>query len=181
MLSAWFDLTVEDIAAALDYCSRRLERLRAAGRPVQRGQSSRARRSPWRSRTNGSRGAGVGSRWPATWGSARCCLRRHHPWLPERGASDGRDLGPASRTPGSAWTSSHVERVARRRAEDRATSAPSAARRGRSLQGKRDDPPLFAVGILDEYELCRDRLGLTEIRLAAVPRVWVMTSAAPPR
>lgn len=43
-----------------------------------------------------------------------------------------------------------------------------------------DDPLLFGPGILEEYQLCRDRLGLDDARLAAVARWSMEASGAPP-
>lgn len=42
-----------------------------------------------------------------------------------------------------------------------------------------DDPLLFGRGLLAEYQLCRDALGLGDDRLAAVARTSVETSGAP--
>jgi adenosine deaminase len=42
-----------------------------------------------------------------------------------------------------------------------------------------DDPPLFDTSILDEYELCRDELGLSDRQLADVARASLRASAAP--
>jgi adenosine deaminase len=47
-----------------------------------------------------------------------------------------------------------------------------------SLNG--DDPLFFGASLLDEYELCRDRLGLTDEHLAAVARASIDASGAPP-
>jgi adenosine deaminase len=43
-----------------------------------------------------------------------------------------------------------------------------------------DDPLLFGVGLLDEYETCRERLGLDDAVLAACARSSLEHSAAPP-
>jgi adenosine deaminase len=43
-----------------------------------------------------------------------------------------------------------------------------------------DDPLLFGTGILQEYSLCRELLGLDDERLAAVARSSLLASAAPP-
>jgi adenosine deaminase len=43
-----------------------------------------------------------------------------------------------------------------------------------------DDPLLFGPGILEEYQLCRDRLGLDDARLAAVAR-WSLEASGAPR
>jgi adenosine deaminase len=43
-----------------------------------------------------------------------------------------------------------------------------------------DDPLLFGPGLLEEYELCRDRLGLTDDQLAFVARCSIEASGAPP-
>jgi adenosine deaminase len=43
-----------------------------------------------------------------------------------------------------------------------------------------DDPLLFGPGLLEEYELCRNRLGLTDDQLAFVARCSIEASAAPP-
>jgi adenosine deaminase len=43
-----------------------------------------------------------------------------------------------------------------------------------------DDPLLFGPGILEEYQLCRDRIGLDDARLAAVAR-WSMEDSGAPR
>ncbi len=43
-----------------------------------------------------------------------------------------------------------------------------------------DDPLLFGTGILEEYSLCRDVLGLDDEQLAAVARYSLTASAAPP-
>ncbi|MDQ2724119.1 MAG: adenosine deaminase [Actinomycetota bacterium] len=42
-----------------------------------------------------------------------------------------------------------------------------------------DDPLLFGPGVLDEYRLCRDRIGLDDTRLARVARCSLEDSAAP--
>ncbi len=44
-----------------------------------------------------------------------------------------------------------------------------------------DDPLLFGVGLLDEYELCRSRLGLDDASLAACARSSIAHSGAPER
>jgi adenosine deaminase len=43
-----------------------------------------------------------------------------------------------------------------------------------------DDPLLFGTGILQEYSLCRELLGLDDEQLAAVARYSLIASAAPP-
>jgi adenosine deaminase len=43
-----------------------------------------------------------------------------------------------------------------------------------------DDPLLFGPGILEEYQLCRDRIGLDDARLAAVAR-WSLEDSGAPR
>ncbi|WP_412540097.1 adenosine deaminase [Longispora sp. K20-0274] len=43
-----------------------------------------------------------------------------------------------------------------------------------------DDPLMFGVGLLDEYEIARSRLGLSDEQLAALARTSVETSGAPP-
>ena len=43
-----------------------------------------------------------------------------------------------------------------------------------------DDPLLFGPGILDEYELCRRELGLTDEQLAFVARCSIESGGAPP-
>jgi adenosine deaminase len=43
-----------------------------------------------------------------------------------------------------------------------------------------DDPLLFGVGLLDEYEVCRERLGLDDAALATCARSSLEHSAAPP-
>jgi adenosine deaminase len=43
-----------------------------------------------------------------------------------------------------------------------------------------DDPLLFGPGILEEYQLCRDRLGLDDARLASVAR-WSLEDSGAPR
>jgi len=42
-----------------------------------------------------------------------------------------------------------------------------------------DDPLLFGVGLLDEYELCRTQLGLDDLTLAACARASIVHSGAP--
>jgi adenosine deaminase len=42
-----------------------------------------------------------------------------------------------------------------------------------------DDPLLFGPGLLDEYELCRDRLAMSDAQLAAMARTSVEASGAP--
>jgi adenosine deaminase len=42
-----------------------------------------------------------------------------------------------------------------------------------------DDPLLFGPGILAEYRLCRDQLGLDDDRLAAVAAASIAASGAP--
>jgi adenosine deaminase len=42
-----------------------------------------------------------------------------------------------------------------------------------------DDPLLFGVGLLDEYQLARSELGLTDLQLAALARTSIATSDAP--
>lgn len=42
-----------------------------------------------------------------------------------------------------------------------------------------DDPLLFGGGLLDEYRLCRDTLGLTDNQLAGCARVSLRASGAP--
>jgi adenosine deaminase len=43
-----------------------------------------------------------------------------------------------------------------------------------------DDPLLFGTGLLEEYELCRDRLGFDDERLADIARTSIEASGAPP-
>lgn len=43
-----------------------------------------------------------------------------------------------------------------------------------------DDPLLFGFGVLDEYRLCRERLGFDDHLLARVARWSLEASAAPP-
>lgn len=43
-----------------------------------------------------------------------------------------------------------------------------------------DDPLLFGPGVLGEYELARSALGLTDIQLAALARMSIEASGAPP-
>jgi adenosine deaminase len=43
-----------------------------------------------------------------------------------------------------------------------------------------DDPLLFGTGILQEYSLCRELLGLDDEQIAAIARTSLMASAAPP-
>jgi adenosine deaminase len=43
-----------------------------------------------------------------------------------------------------------------------------------------DDPLLFGPGLLDEYALCRERLGLSDGTLAAIARTSFEASGAPP-
>ena len=43
-----------------------------------------------------------------------------------------------------------------------------------------DDPLLFGPGILEEYQLCRDRLGLDDVRLASIAR-WSLEASGAPR
>jgi adenosine deaminase len=42
-----------------------------------------------------------------------------------------------------------------------------------------DDPLMFGPGLLDEYRMARDTLGLTDDQLAALARTSVATSDAP--
>jgi adenosine deaminase len=42
-----------------------------------------------------------------------------------------------------------------------------------------DDPLFFEAGLLDEYELCRDRLGLSDEALAGIARASIDASGAP--
>jgi adenosine deaminase len=42
-----------------------------------------------------------------------------------------------------------------------------------------DDPLLFGAGVTDQYRLARDRLGLSDVELAAIARHSVTSSAAP--
>lgn len=42
-----------------------------------------------------------------------------------------------------------------------------------------DDPLLFGPGLLDEYRVCRDRLGLTDAQLASVATTSIEASGAP--
>jgi adenosine deaminase len=42
-----------------------------------------------------------------------------------------------------------------------------------------DDPLLFGPGLLSEYQLCRDRLGLSDEQLATVARTSLEASGAP--
>jgi adenosine deaminase len=55
---------------------------------------------------------------------------------------------------------------------------PALLRAGVTCSLNADDPLLFSVGILKEYELARDRLGLTD-QLADVARASLEASAAP--
>ncbi len=43
-----------------------------------------------------------------------------------------------------------------------------------------DDPLLFGPGCLEEYQLCRDELGLTDDQLAACARTSIESGGAPP-
>jgi adenosine deaminase len=42
-----------------------------------------------------------------------------------------------------------------------------------------DDPLMFGVGLLDEYRIARDRLGLSDAQLASLARTSIQTSGAP--
>ena len=42
-----------------------------------------------------------------------------------------------------------------------------------------DDPLFFGAGLLDEYELCRARLGLSDEALASIARSSIDASGAP--
>ena len=42
-----------------------------------------------------------------------------------------------------------------------------------------DDPLLFGPGLLEEYELCRDGLGLDDAALAAIAAASIESSGAP--
>jgi adenosine deaminase len=52
--------------------------------------------------------------------------------------------------------------------------------RGVACSINADDPLLFGVGLLDEYALCRDTLGLDDATLAGCARSSVTHSGAPP-
>jgi adenosine deaminase len=56
---------------------------------------------------------------------------------------------------------------------------PALLRAGIVCSLNADDPLLFGVGILDEYELARHRLGLTDDRLADIARASLTASGAP--
>ncbi|HWN32536.1 MAG TPA: adenosine deaminase, partial [Pseudonocardia sp.] len=43
-----------------------------------------------------------------------------------------------------------------------------------------DDPLLFGPGVLGEYQLARDTLGLPDLQLAALARTSIEASGAPP-